>query len=213
MNLDKILSILFVMVIAINSHASTTNKCEIELSSDMPQEVSRKIDRALNFLASIEGITSSRMHKKIFGGFVKGDIYCNFIKTRAGKIYFDGRDGVKEVANFGLGILDITPKILNFSVPQIALILLHEAYHAKSPEHTACPSSVKRKSGDSLEGLLACDTEAYSSYGVNYVFSENVSKHCINCKQEDLNELKILGDLAIGRITKSKSKRYLLRNN
>lgn len=184
------------------------NNCGVVISDKMPIDIAKQINEALNFIASIKGKKSSRMHKKIFNGIVDGNVYCSFIKERAPEIYFDSREGREEIASYGFGILDITPKVRSLNKASIASMLLHEVHHNENMGHVPCPESFGW-----LAGKPGCDDSVFSSYGVDYIFAQNMKRYCQNCKEEEINNLIDYGNDSLGRIINKKAYKLLVRRN
>jgi hypothetical protein len=187
--------------------------CGVKISNEMPKKVELNVKSAIKFLKRIKGKKnrSSRLHRKILKGRVLGDTYCSFISKRIKEInYSESRK--MSIVNWG-GYVALGDVVIGMHYATLATLLLHEASHTNLDEdgyrHAYCPNNFKEERN---AGKLNCDRRAASPYGLQYVFSGNLKKFCLNCTQVELDEVSKIGKQGYSRIISHRARWKLYKD-
>ncbi len=186
--------------------------------SDVPPAINRQFVGDMVFAGSIKGMGVSKLHAGIFGR-VDGAVYTGFFESRIKSIGMDNCGGgpaslacVKAVVPAKMWL---TRNYVKFSMPQILRIeiMFHESRHTESDNdnwhHARCPTPFRDENGNDIrgilsgalmEGLYACDTTPYGSYGISLIMLKNIQKFCSNCTSKVRMDAGIYADDDLKRI-------------
>lgn len=202
----------FLFLFSLVAHA------EIVFDRNISEDLKASIIQDLNFVKSIKGKNSSKLHQSIYGD-VAGTHYIQFFENRVKKIGAGSCNSKVSIACV-IPFLDsnkvwITPRYINISSPQIAriMVLFHEARHSEKEgnywPHAKCPNPFLDKdgkpitaiwTGTPLAGLPGCDTAALGTYGSSLVMIKNIEKFCENCSEKVKMDAALYGDDSFNRI-------------
>ena len=186
--------------------------------ANVPAATKTQVLADMNFVASIEGQTSSALHQQIFG-LVSGPAYKTFFESRVTAIGMNGCGSAKAVACvipfFDPSKMWLTQNYIKFSHPQIArmMVVFHESRHTEVSHnnypHADCPVPFKDADGGDMKSIWtgaplagepACDETPFGSYGSSMIMLKNVSKFCTNCNDKVKMDAGIYADDQFKRV-------------
>jgi hypothetical protein len=184
----------------------------LSYDSDVPQSIQTQMVSDLKFISSVVGNGQTPLHAEIYKA-VSGKAYQNFFETRISSVGLDDCGGGGAVAcvqpSWDPHKIWLSPNFTNHDTPQMDRIdiIFHEARHSESQHgfwnHDDCPipfldengQDIRgSQSGIKLEGLPACDSTPYGSYGSSTIMMKNIVKYCANCSEKVKMDAQMLVD-------------------
>lgn len=162
----------------------------------------------LAYLRRIQFPTSSQLLETIVGKHVSGDALRKWTDSKVAQWkYADFDGGDQLIAAYHKDVIFLFPGYFPRSqgfwqknrLIRLALIL-HEVRHYDLPSHIPCPSGISSRSGESLEGAMACDDNELGGYGVSVAFLDSVVRSCLGCDEQEVAEARSLIPLLRNRI-------------
>jgi len=192
----KLVSLILGIFLAFNAQAITFDQ-------DVPKEIQDQFQADLSVVQSFEGKKQTPFHQEIFES-MNGQKYSNFITDRVFSVGIDDCGGGAGTMACVQPFLDahkmwLTKNLITGARPQAAriMIIFHEARHTEEDNvywfHATCPTPyrdengkdyVGMNSGIKLEGLDACDSKAFGSYGFTVILLKNLAKYCETCSEK-----------------------------
>lgn len=177
---------------------------------DVPAAIQTQMKDDLKVVYQMTGRGQTPLHVEIFGNVV-GASYKNFFETRVMSVGMDSCGGGGAVACvqpfFDSTKMWLSPNFAEYDMPQMDRlnIIFHEARHTEDDNgnwsHDDCPVPFLddaghdirgSKSGIKLEGLPACDSTPYGSYGSSTIMAKNIAKYCTNCTDKIKQDAELL---------------------
>ncbi len=184
----------------------------LSYDSDVPKTIQSQMASDLKFISTVVGNGQTPLHAEIYTA-VSGKAYQNFFETRISSVGLDDCGGGGAVAcvqpSFDPHKMWLSPNFTNHDTPQMDRIdiIFHEARHSESEHgfwnHDDCPvpflddkgQDIRgSQSGIKLEGLPACDSTPYGSYGSSTIMMKNIVKYCANCSEKVKMDAQMLVD-------------------
>ncbi len=210
----------------------------LSFDADVPVTIKIQMEADLAFIGGIQGSGQTALHKEVFGD-VSGITYKKFFESHIQTVGISYcRNGLPVACVFPTineNKLFLTQNFVKLSIPQTArlMVIYHESRHAEkenkllakdigfSPNwpHANCPipfldnqgrDKTIMKSGEKLEGLPACDTSAYGSYGSSTILFKNLSKFCRNCSDKIKMDADLFASDQLSRISDAGSLKSML---
>ena len=157
-----------------------------EFGSSVPSSLRLFFTQALTELYHVQGTSSSKLHKQIFGGGVHGAVYQNWFLKRVKKITMtdscavtakidsEGEPGVIYISRCVNPSPEENQKFYWISV------LFHEARHLEPHnqhwKHEICL--------DSSSQVSACDSSPAGAFALEKILAHNVAQFCNNCDKD-----------------------------
>lgn len=190
----KLLVAVFFLIFSTSVLAATLNEVLQSGQGKLtPQQIS-VVKNDLETMSQIKGQHSSKLNDKVFGtnGVLDGNKYLEYFLSRVSSLaYSTTGSGGSTLAAFDDGIMYVTDNYFA-STPLIRVsLLLHEAGHATTTVHAACPIPFLDKNGNDIrseitgakfEGRLVCADNFNDSYVVQLIFLKNIVNNCDNCE-------------------------------
>jgi hypothetical protein len=196
----------------------------LTFDSDVPAAIQAQMKDDLKVVYQITGSGKTPFHLEIFGK-VEGAAYKNFFETRVLSVGMDDCGGGGAVACVQPGWdptkMWLSPNFVQFDMGQMERlnIIFHEARHTEEDAyfwgHDDCPVPFLdetghdirgSKSGIKLEGLPACDSTLYGSYGSSTIMAKNIAKYCTNCTDKIKQDAELLVEEMMLRMYKPTTK-------
>lgn len=203
----------------------------IRFDRDISQELKKQIQVDLEFLASLKGEQTTKLHQEIFGPF-NGSSYQDFFKKRIFDVGMDDCGGGPAFACVmpfsDANKMYLSENYVKYSIPQMFRIytLLHESRHTETKNdnwpHVNCPSPFLDKDGKDIVGIItgrkmealpACDDVARGAYGIEVVIGKNIEKFCSSCTEKTRADAKLYADDTRKRIIGDEAIRDLDEDN
>lgn len=218
-----------------------------KISPQFPSEYRRFLEHDLDVISKIVGDNSgSRIHFQYFQGPVDGKTYLKWLNDNIDYINYDQNFSIGDAAGmavspfynfvFKRGIILGPIYFQLFQSGRIPL-LIHETHHlVVKSRHIDCGSAHAEALTDTTEidsklhsdlasadlssngRINACDDRPDGAYGVQFVFSSNLIKHCSNCgddktlptlRQSDLYRRSVE---ALSRVREKKARTILIKD-
>lgn len=200
----------------------------LTFDSDVPDAIKQQFQVDYDLVTSVQAKSATALHQKIFGP-VAGATYKNFFESRVKQVGMDSCGGGSGVVACVQPFIDsnvmwLSPNFVKFNMPQIAriMVLFHEARHTESKNghwgHDSCPVPFRDEkgqdirglfSGTKLEGLPACDSTVYGSYGSSTIMIKNIAKFCQNCSEKTVMDAEMMVSDQVKRITDAGSQKQM----
>ena len=212
------------MLCTISFSLSTKAMAEIKFDLNVESTTKQQMLNDIQFMANISGMSSTPMHRKIFGN-VNGSAYSTWLTQR---VFAVGKDpcGSGNAVACVIPMKDnhkmwVTPNYTKFDHPQVSRvsIVYHEARHTESQNgnwsHATCPKPFRGPDGRDmksiwtglpLEGQPACDVTPFGSYGSQTILLKNIAKFCQNCNSKVKADADLFGNDQLGRIIDAQAK-------
>lgn len=225
------LSLFKLFVISVSSLCSSvfiaTESRAASFDSNVPSDVKQQMIDDLEFIKSIQGLKTSKLHKDIFGA-MDGQNYYNWFDVRVKSIGLNSCGGGNAVACVYPMIpnkMFITQNYIKFSHPQISrlMVVYHEARHTERQNgnwgHATCPRPFLDENGQpmrsiwtgaSLAGEPACDVTPLGSYGSSTILLKNISLQCSSCNEKVKQDAALYANDQLGRVINPNAKQQML---
>jgi hypothetical protein len=207
------------LLVAALAVAAPLSAFAYSFDNDVPADVKNQIIQDMAFMKTIQGETSTNLHKQIFGT-VDGPTYVKWFEDRVTAVGMNDCGGGKAVACvipfYDSSKIWLTQNYVRFSHPQIAkmMVVFHEARHTEDANgnwgHATCPTPFVDQDGKevksiwtgaTLAGEPACDVTPLGSYGSSTILLKNVQKYCKNCTDKVKMDAGLYADDQLKRIT------------
>lgn len=184
----------------------------LSYDSDVPKSIQKQMAEDLKFINQVVGSGQTPLHAEIYKS-VSGKAYQTFFESRITSVGLDECGGGGSVAcvipMFDPNKMWLSPNFTNHDTPQMDRIniIYHEARHSEAKNgywnHDDCPvpfldengQDIRgSQSGIKLEGLAACDSTPYGSYGSSTIMMKNLVKYCTNCSEKTKMDAQLLVD-------------------
>lgn len=216
--------VLSVILVLASSVALSQSAQAFTFDSDVPQNIQDQMTSDLTFMTTVQGSSTTPLHKEIFGT-MEGSKYKEWFEGRVKAVGMNGCGNGNAVACV-IPFADpskmwLTQNYIKFSHPAIArlMVVFHEARHTETQNgfwgHATCPrpfldengkDKVSIWTGAALAGQPACDSTPMGSYGSSTILLKNISKFCTNCNEKVKADAGIYADDQLGRITNADAK-------
>ncbi len=184
----------------------------LKFDKNVPKDIQAQMTEDLNFINQITSNGQTPLHKQIYQE-VSGKAYQAFFETRVLSVGMDDCGGGGAVACvqpfWDSSKMWLSPNFAKYDMPQIDRlnIIYHEARHTEDDHgnwgHDSCPipfldengQDIRgSKSGIKLEGLDACDSTPFGSYGSSTIMMANLVKYCTNCSDKTKMDSQLIVD-------------------
>lgn len=206
------------LFVTLSVHAQTDEKIDTEFLPKFHQSLEYpKIDeplyQTLSYLGSIRLSSSTPLHRKIFGDGLTGEVYLNSLKPVKKFIFIPtAHKGLVAYARRKSSTILLTDQFqwADKSIIDFASLLVHEAHHLKENKgvvHKKCPEMslegeplIGHDSSVTLNGLKACDNVIASTFGIQSIMLDNISRYCTTCLQQERERAHVLSRIYRKRI-------------